>query len=463
MIDVAELAALPLFEGIAAAQLDALIAASTEQSFGPGERLWREGEPAESWWVLLDGSIDLIRQSGREEAVVGRFDTPGRWAGGFTAWNADGTYLATGRGRTAGRLMRVPAPALRDLVAAIPLAGHIIDGLSHTARSIEAGARERQALVALGTLAAGLAHELNNPAAAAVRAVDSLQTASAALMDQLRRMADAEISPEQFAAVDRLRAELDPAHAPADALAAADREDALGDWLADHGIERSWLVGPALAASGADVAWCERVAAALPASALDPAIGWVAAALQVGSLLAEVKESTQRISGLVADVKSYSQMDRASMQEIDVTEGIDSTLVMLDARLRGGITVVRDYPPDLPRIQAVPGELNQVWTNLIDNAIDAMDGHGSLRIAVSAADDGVLVEVADTGSGMPPEVVQNAFKPFYTTKDVGKGTGLGLDISRRIVVERHGGDIVIDTGPDGTTMRVRLPAGADRD
>ena len=460
MIDVAELAALPLFDGISEAQLATLIAASTERPFLAGDRMWREGEPAESWWVLLEGSIDLVRQSGREETVVGHFDTPGRWAGGFTAWNADGTYLATGRGRTAGRVMCVPSTALRDLVAGIPLAGHIIDGLSHTARSIEAGARERQALVALGTLAAGLAHELNNPAAAAVRAVDALQAASDALLDHLGHLAAAGISAEQFAAVDALRAGLDPAGARLDALAASDREDALGDWLGDHGVDRGWVMAPALAAAGADTAWCTQVADIVPASALEHAFGWVASALQVSSLLAEVRESTQRISGLVADVKSYSQMDRASMQEIDVTDGIDSTLVMLDARLREGVVVERAYAADIPRIMAVPGELNQVWTNLVDNAIDAMEGRGTLRITVAGADSGVVVEVADTGTGMPPEVARNAFKPFYTTKDVGKGTGLGLDISRRIVVERHAGDITIESGPQGTTMRVTLPRGS---
>jgi len=177
----------------------------------------------------------------------------------------------------------------------------------------------------------------------------------------------------------------------------------------------------------------------------------------MASLLSEVKESTGRVSALVAAVKSYAQLDRASLQLIDVTEGIDSTLVLLGHKLRDGVTVVRNYGTDVPRIEAVPGELNQVWTNLIDNAIDAMDGNGTLRISTGADGDGVVVEVADTGPGMAPDVQARAFDPFYTTKDVGKGTGLGLDISRRIVVERHHGEITIDSRPNGTVLRVRLP------
>ena len=179
--------------------------------------------------------------------------------------------------------------------------------------------------------------------------------------------------------------------------------------------------------------------------------------LSTAALLSEVKDSTGRVSALVAAVKSYSQLDRASLQLIDVTEGIDSTLVMLGHKLRGGITVVRDYGTDVPRIEANPAELNQVWTNIIDNAIDAMDGNGTLRVSTRADPEDVIVEIGDTGPGMPPDVQARAFEPFYTTKDVGKGTGLGLDISRRIVVERHHGEITIDSRPGETVLRVRLP------
>lgn len=193
------------------------------------------------------------------------------------------------------------------------------------------------------------------------------------------------------------------------------------------------------------------------AETLEPGFTWVASTLATTALLGEVKESTGRVSNLVGAVKSYSQLDRASLQVIDVTDGIESTLVMLGHKSRSGVTVVREYAGDVPSIEAVPGELNQVWTNLIDNAIDAMDGHGTLRIVTSVDGDRVIVEIIDTGTGVTPEVQAHAFAPFFTTKDVGKGTGLGLDISRRIVVERHHGEITIDSRPGETVLRVSLP------
>ena len=187
-----------------------------------------------------------------------------------------------------------------------------------------------------------------------------------------------------------------------------------------------------------------------------PGLKWVANTYAVDTLLSELKESTRRISELIAAVRSYTQMDRASLQRIDVTEGLDSTLVMLGHQLRG-VTVVRDYGTDVPMIDSYAGELNQVWTNLIDNAIDAMGGTGTLHVATRVEDGDVVVDIGDTGPGMPPEVAARAFEPFFTTKDVGQGTGLGLDIARRIVVERHGGTISVDSRPGGTTLRVRLP------
>jgi signal transduction histidine kinase len=237
----------------------------------------------------------------------------------------------------------------------------------------------------------------------------------------------------------------------------ADREDALSSWLTRHGVARDWIVAPPLAAAGVDVSWCERTATVLKGPVLEPGLEWLASTLSVETLLSEVKESTRRISELVAAVKSYSQMDRASWQHLDVRDGIENTLVMLGHRLREGVTVVREYDADLPEIEAYAGELNQVWTNLIDNAVDAMDGAGTLRVGARPEGDHVVVEIGDSGPGMPPQVAARAFEAFYTTKDVGKGTGLGLDIARRIVEERHGGTITIDSHPGGTVMRVRIP------
>jgi signal transduction histidine kinase len=451
-----DLRGIGLFTGTDDGQLNALLAAGTEVPFADGDVLFRENAPAESWWVLLAGSIELVRHVGHEETRLGVMDVPGRWAGGFRAWDEHGAYLATGRAATDGRVLRVPAEQLRALWAdRFPLGLQLIEGVSRSARNYEAMARQREALAALGTLAAGLAHELNNPAAAASRAVDALGEAQEEMLSSLRRLAASPVTAEQFARLDTLRQELD-LRPSGTALDVADREDALSDWLAGQGVRRDWVLAPTLAGSGADVGWCERVSAAIGADRLEPGLEWVASTLAATGLLEEVAESTRRISDLVAAVKSYSQLDRASMQPTDLAEGLESTLVMLTHRIPAGVTVVRDYGPQVPRIEALAAELNQVWTNLIDNALYAMDGRGTLRVSTRADRGTVLVEIADTGAGMSPETAAHAFDPFFTTKGVGEGTGLGLDISRRIV-DRHRGDISLESRPGATVLRVRLP------
>jgi signal transduction histidine kinase len=456
---VDELRPLPVFDGLTDDQLAELVEGGTEVRVEPGVDLFREGEHADFWWLLVEGAIDLVRRVGREDTVVARMDVPGRWAGGFRAWDEHGVYLATGRGVTAGRVLRVPADVLRERSDAwFPFGGHLIQGLYHTARSIESTARQRESLVTLGRLAAGLAHELNNPAAATARTVDALQTACGVLLSSVGRLAQDELSAEQFAALDTLRRDTGPRAVELDPLDRADREQALASWLSRHRIVRPWTIAPALAAAGVDLAWCERAATVLQGAALEPGLEWVASTFLVDTLLDEARESTRRISELVAAVRSYSQLDRASMQQIDVADGIESTLVMLGHKLRDGVTVVRQYGADVPRIEAYAGELNQVWTNLVDNAVDAMGGTGTLRVATRAEEGSVVVEIGDSGPGMPPEVAARAFEPFYTTKDVGSGTGLGLDIARRIVEERHGGTITINSRPGETVLRVRIPA-----
>ncbi len=458
---IEELRSLRLFESLSDEQLAELIEGGEEVTAQPGVQLFREGDQADFWWVLLDGVIDLERYVGREETVVAKMDVPGRWAGGFRAWDEQGVYLATGHVATPARVLRVPAGVLRELMNRwFAFGGHFIQGLYHTARSIEATARQRESLITLGTLAAGLAHEINNPAAATSRAVDALDNACEMLLSSLSRIAAQQISPQQFAALDSLRQEITPPPVAPDALELSDLEDALASWMASHGVGREWAIAPLLAAAGVDVAWCERAAGVLGRAALEPGLELVASTVSATTLLAEIKESSRRISALVSAVKSYSQMDRAAMQHIDVTEGLESTLVMLGHKLRDGVTVVRGYSTDVPAIDAYAGELNQVWTNLIDNAIEAMGGQGTLRLCTRADQDHVVIEVIDTGVGMPPHVVERAFEPFYTTKEAGQGTGLGLDIARRIVTERHGGSITIDSRPGHTVLTVRLPARA---
>ena len=456
-----ELRSIGLFGGLTDHQLSELVAGSCEVGLRPGLELFREGEHADSWWVLLDGVVELIRYVGGEETVVARMDAPGRWAGGFRAWDDQGVYLATGRAVTAGRVLQVPAEVLRERVTAwFPLGGHLIEGLYRTARSIEATARQRQSLVTLGTLAAGLAHELNNPAAAAVRAADELEDACQELLGSVSRLATQQVSAQQFAALEALRQEVTrPAAAPG-GLALSDLEEELADWLTGHGVGREWMIAPSLAAAGADTGWCERAAAIMDEPALEPGLEWAASALSATALLADVKESIRRISALVTAVKSYTQMDRASMQRVVVADGLESTLAMLGHMLRDGITVERYYGADVPPVEAHAGELNLVWTNLIGNAVEAMSGKGTLRLSTYASQAHVVIEVADTGSGMPPQVAARAFEPFFTTKNPAENTGLGLDIARRIITERHGGAIDIDSRPGNTVLRVQIPVRA---
>jgi signal transduction histidine kinase len=451
-----------LFEGLGDEQLRALIAIGDEIRFEPGDVLFHEGEAADFWWVLLAGRVELLRRTRWEESVAGVMDQPGIWAGGFRAWTDQAGYMATGRGATSGVMLRVPAEALGEWARAwFPFGVHLIEGFFQTVRNMEALSRQREALAALGTLAAGLSHEINNPASAAVRAAGALQDTCDALVSSLVHLAERSLSSGQFLAVEALRGQLGVPAATMSPLALADREEALADWLEAHGVTAAWDIAPALAAAGADVAWCERAGQALDGGTLEPGLEWVTSTLSASVLLSELKESTERVSGLVATMKSYAQLDRASLQVTDVTEGIESTLVMLGQKLGDGVTVIRDYGTGVPPIEAHPAELNQVWTNIIDNAIDAMDGQGTLRISTRAAPEHVVVEIADTGPGMPAEVAARAFEAFYTTKDVGQGTGLGLDIARRIIVERHHGEIAIDSRPGQTILRVRLPSRLD--
>jgi signal transduction histidine kinase len=453
-----DLRPLALLDGLDDEQVDQLVSVGEETPIVPGTDLFHEGEHADSWWLLVDGALDLVRVVGGEETVVRRMDVPGQWAGGFRAWDESGVYLATGRGAAPGRMLRVPAEALRDrLQAWFPFGVHLIGGLYATARSIESTARQRESLVTLGTLAAGLAHELNNPAAAATRSVDALDAVGSSLLASLRQLADCDLTPEHFARLDELRQQITPRSSTPDPIRLADDEEELATWLERRGVERAWTMASPLATAGVDVAWCERAAELLEGPTLEPGLAWVASTVSAGALIQEVREATRRISELVAAVRSYTQLDRASIQPLDVTEGLESTLVMLGHKLRGGITIVREYDADLPRIEGYAGELNQVWTNLVDNAVDAMDGEGTLHVVARREPDAVVVEIGDTGAGMPPEVAARAFEAFFSTKDVGKGTGLGLDIARRIVVERHRGEIEIESAPGRTVMRVRLP------
>lgn len=462
-MDVADLEPIELFAGLSTGQLGELLDVAEVIELAPGNVVWTEGGHADHWWVLVDGRIELTRRAGREDLGVGRMDAPGRWAGGFRAWVETGRYLATATAAEAGRVLKVPAAALRDFTTRwFPFGSHLIKGVFDQVVYVESTARQRDALATLGKLAAGLAHEINNPSSAAVRATAALGAADETLFSSLTQLAAHGMRAEQFSALVELRRDLASRPAPS----GVDRaliEDSLAERLEDSGIDRSWVAAPVLAAANADLEWCDQLAQVVDERNLQPALDWIVASLQSVVLRAEIAESTRRISELVTAMRSYSQVDRASLQQLAVGEGIDSTLLVLGHRLRdGAVEVVRDYH-DVPRIEGYAGELNQVWTNLIGNAVDAMEGTGTLRITTRPGDDGgVVVEICDTGPGLPPEVLERAFEAFFTTKPAGMGTGLGLDIARRIIVQRHGGMIEVESEPGHTVFRVSLPSAPPR-
>ena len=301
---------------------------------------------------------------------------------------------------------------------------------------------------------------MNNPAAAARSASADLRAVVGRLVALVGLFATGELTPAQVRAVLDLQAEAvarSGAVARLSAIETGRREEEISNWLEEHAVENAWDLAPAFVAAGLDLPWLDTAAHTLGANGLSGALNWVADTLLATALLDQIDDTTARISQLVSVVKDYSYMDRSPEQEIDIHEGIEKTLVILGHKLRVGVEVIRDYDDNLPRVLADGSELNQVWTNLIDNAIDAMDGHGQIRIRTRRDGQAVLVEVADQGPGIPPELASRIFDPFFTTKEVGKGTGLGLDIVRRIVVDRCRGEVSFESAPGETRFLIRLP------
>ena len=461
-----ELRELFLFEKLDDAQLAWLAERGGIASYQAGETIYRAGEPAERLFVLLEGTLSMLMRAGGTEIEVNRTDHRGAYAGAFMAFldlPMGRSYAGSLRAVTDCRFWVLPAADFGQAVREwFPMATHMLEGLAIQGMGSQQTVSTRERLVALGTVTAGLTHELNNPATAATRATSSLRERLAGLWDELAGLAGAGVAADQLAALADLVGEAasgaeGPRLSP---LEAADREEVLGGWLEDHGVEDAWDLAPPLVAAGVDTAWLERVAAAVPVSALPRAVGLAATTWDAGSLLDEVSEAARRISALIGKAREYSQMDRSPLQQVDVHDGLESTLTMLKHKLETGIEVIRDYDRSLPELPAYAGELNQVWTNLVDNAVDAMedmDGRGRLSVRTARDGDRVLVEIGDNGPGVPEAAAAHLFEPFYTTKPVGRGTGLGLDICWRIVVQRHHGDLRFSSSPGDTRFQVLLP------
>ncbi|HKH56525.1 MAG TPA: ATP-binding protein [Propionibacteriaceae bacterium] len=462
----AELRTLFLFEALEEDQLDWLSERGRVEVRSAGTSVYEEGEDATCFFVLLSGTLSMLRRVEDTEVETVRTNQRGVYSGATQAFvrTTDSTrYPNSVRAITECEFWVIDAANFGEKIRVwFPMAMHLLEGMMLGYRNSQSiiGARER--LLSLGRLSAGLTHELNNPAAAAVRATAALRERVSKMRRKLAHLATAKVDPQALTVLTELQEVAVEKMAKAEKLSpmqVADAEDVIGDWLDDHGVGDGWDLAATLVAAGVDEAWLDEIADTLPPELLSDGIHWVTYALETEQLMMEIEASTERISHLVGAAKQYSQLDRAAHQEIDVHDGLMSTLTMLNYKIKesGKITLTKDFAADLPMIPAHPAELNQVWTNLIDNAIQAMPEGGTLTVRTGRDDDHVVVEIGDTGIGIPENLQSKIFEPFFTTKPVGQGTGLGLDICYRVVTQRHGGDLRVISHPGDTRFVVRLP------
>jgi len=458
-----ELRTLFLFEKLTDAQLDWLCQRGRVEVI-PAGPVYAEGDPASHFYVLLEGTVVLSRRVGADDVEVSRTSQRGVYAGAWQAYLGDRVpqlYNGSMRVTEPSRFFVLDADVIAEFMHEwFQMAVHLLEGMFFFRNNMQELIGQRERLLALGSLSAGLTHELNNPAAAAVRAAAALRERIA---DMRRKLSAIAAAPDKWVHMDTLiklqeeAAERVPKAQALSPLEASDHEDAIADWLDSHGLADGWQLAPVFLSAGQDVAWLEHVAATVENATLERALRWLYDAAETDLLMNEIEDAANRISNLVGAAKQYSQLDRAPYQVVDVHGLLDSTLAMLSGKIPPGIRVVKDYDRSLPAIPAYAAELNQAWTNLIDNAVSAMGEAGVLTVRTGLDQDHVTVDICDTGPGVPPEIRERIFEPFFTTKPVGQGTGLGLDITWRIVVNKHHGDIGVESVPGDTRFRVRLP------
>jgi signal transduction histidine kinase len=461
--DIDELRTLFLFEKLTEDQLGWLCREGRVEHVDPGP-VFHEGDPATCFYVLLGGEVVLSRRVGADDVEINRTSERGVYAGATQVYLGDRVpqvYTASLRVTRPSRFYVLSSAAFNQMMQDwFPMALHLLEGMFIGVQTSQRIVGQRERLLALGSLSAGLTHELNNPAAAAVRATSSLRERVAGMRHKLGTIAAGPYDRDALATLILLQEEAAERVSKAPTLSpmeASDREDEVGDWLEAHGVADGWELAPTFVQAGLDAGWLDQVAATVDGQTLEGALRWLNYTAETELLMNEIEDSTNRISVLVDAAKQYSQLDRAPYRVVDVHELLDSTLLMMSRKLGDGITVVKDYDRALPQIPVYAAELNQVWTNLIDNAVSAMGGNGTLTVRTALDGDRVLIEIGDTGPGVPAGIRERIFEPFFTTKEVGEGTGLGLDISWRIVVNKHHGDLQVESEPGNTRFRVRLP------
>ncbi|MGW0161073.1 ATP-binding protein [Mycobacterium sp. NPDC003323] len=469
-----ELRTLFLFEHLSDDQLDTLCEAGTIEMF-PAGSIVQEGEPATCFYVLIDGELIMSKRSGGVDIQTNRTSQRGVYFGAWSAYipGEEQIYQASVRLVVESRVFVLQAKAFAEFMRAqFPMAVHLMEGWLVGGRRQSQIIDQREKLLALGTITAGLTHQLNNPAAATARAVADLRESVGHMRHKLAMVAEAKFSPESLRALVNIQDQVAEQVAKNNdleltALEASDREDELGDWLEDHGIASAWDYAPTFVEAGLDTDWLERVSALIDdldsTASLQGAIGWLKYTIDNELRMNEIAEASKRISALLAGAKQYSQMDRGSYGSADVHELLRSTVMMFGDKIGGPgkdrpVTVVKYLDKTLPELHCYPGDLNQVWTNIIDNAIQAMGGSGTLTLRTCRENDQMIrVEICDDGPGIPEDVIDRIFNPFFTTKPFGEGTGLGLDLAWRIVVEKHGGNISVQSKPGDTRFAVCLP------
>jgi signal transduction histidine kinase len=454
-----ELRQIPLFADLSGEDLERLYSMAETVSIPAGQLVLREGDPGDSLYVVLEGELEVTKRQGSQDVLLALYD-PGQFFGEM-ALLEQAPRSASVRTVQESRLLVISQAAFQSLLSCSPSAPlRILHTVTSRLRSTESALIQNEKMAALGTLAAGLAHELNNPAAAIRRSAAQLRDALAErdrLAARLHSLATDQHEKESLGALQEEITERKITASQGDPLALSDQEDELQDWLEDHGVEEAWDLAPGLVSYGWDSGELERLAEEFSPTQLPVVVRWLGATSSVYGLLEEVGQSAEAMSEIVKAVKTYSYLDQAPIQEVDVIASLENTLVLLRPRITADISITRDYADDVPRVEAYGSELNQVWTNIIDNAIEAIEGRGELTLRAYTTDGVVTVDVIDDGPGIPPAIQPRIFEPFFTTKAPGVGTGLGLHISYNIVVNKHRGQIQVASKPGETRLRVVLP------